>query len=103
LFRECLALCRDIGSKRLQTVCLIKLSAVLAGEGQPVRAARLLGAGEAQLAALGAGLWPADRATAEATARALSAALGPEALARARAEGEAMALGEAILYGLAER
>ena len=85
----------------MMAVCLLKLAAVLAAAGEAVRAGRLLGAGETELATLGAGIWPADRAAAEATAAALAGALGQEALDRARGEGQAMALDEAVAYALA--
>ncbi|HEX2516040.1 MAG TPA: tetratricopeptide repeat protein, partial [Chloroflexota bacterium] len=101
LLRESLTLCRELDSKRMMAVCLLKLADVLAAAGEPVRAARLLGAGETELATLGAGIWPADRAVAEATAGALAGALGQEALERARGEGQAMALQEAVAYALA--
>jgi hypothetical protein len=103
LLRECLTLFQDLGSKRMQAVCLIKLAATLAADGQPARAARLLGAGEAGLAIIGAGVWPADLAVAEATATALSAALGAAPLAAARAEGAALPLDAAVLLGLSAR
>jgi non-specific serine/threonine protein kinase len=103
LYRECLTLYQDLGSKRMLAVSLTKLAAALAADAQPEQAARLLGAGEAGLVALGAGVWPADRAVAEATAAALGAALGPKALAAARAEGAALSLDAAVRLGLAER
>ncbi|HVG95609.1 MAG TPA: tetratricopeptide repeat protein, partial [Chloroflexota bacterium] len=102
LYRECLTLYQELGSKRMLAVSLTKLAAALAAGDQPERAARLLGAGEAGLAALGAGVWPADRAMDEATAATLRAALGAAALAAARAAGAALSLDAAVLLGLAE-
>jgi hypothetical protein len=46
-FAEALALCRELGDQRWLALCLSGLAGVAAMQGQPVRAARLLGAAEA--------------------------------------------------------
>lgn len=56
--------------------CLIGLAAALAEAGDPVRGARLLGAGSTMLNRLGATLWPADQVEYQTTVDTLRNALG---------------------------
>ena len=104
LFAESLRLFQERGNKRGPAECLMGLAAVAATHGrQPegtVRAARLLGAAEAQFEAIGAAMWPADRLEYERSVTAARAALSEEVFAAAWAEGRAMTLEQAVAYAL---
>jgi hypothetical protein len=72
------------------------------GQGQTERAARLLGAGEALVEAIGGRIPPIDRRFYERTVAAARTALDEAAFAAALAEGRAMTLEAALAYALAE-
>jgi hypothetical protein len=101
-FRESLAMFRELGNKRGIVECLAGLAGLAAKQGQPQWAARLLGAVEALLGALGAAWWPADRVEYERNLAAIQAALDEETFAVAWAEGQAMTLEQAIAYASEE-
>ncbi len=69
------------------------------GEGAE-RAARLVGAAEAQFEAIGAALWPADRLEHERTIDAVRTHLDEANWQAAWAEGRTMSLEQAIAYAL---
>ena len=100
LGQECLRLLRDQGSRSGLDDCYERLAWVASARGDPLRAARLLGAAEAVRAATGARLAPVRRADHEGVVVAVRAALGAAALAAARAEGQAMAPEQALAYAL---
>jgi non-specific serine/threonine protein kinase len=96
LIEECLVLGRDLGARDLVAESLENLAWVAAVRGQPERAARLGGAAEALREALGAPLWPEQRAGHDQAMRAMRAALGEEAFAAGWAAGRVLPLEEAI-------
>jgi predicted ATPase/DNA-binding SARP family transcriptional activator len=86
---------------RFTAICLVGVAAVAAAVGQPERAGRLMGAAGAALAAVGARLWPAERADFERTLQAVRDQLGEAAFAAARAAGAALPLDQAVTEALA--
>jgi len=101
LYAESLALHRDIGDKRNIADGLENMAEMAVPAGQAGRAAHLLGAAAALRGAIGAPLDLAARAGQERLAEALGAALGPEGYARAHADGQSMALEQAVALALA--
>jgi non-specific serine/threonine protein kinase len=83
--------------------CLECLAEVAAAQGRPQRGARLMGAAEGLLDAIG-GSWPPYYvAGRERAMTVIRTALGDESSAAAWAEGRAMTLQQAIAYALEER
>jgi hypothetical protein len=78
------------------------LAAMAVARGQPVRAARLLGAADAVRTALAMQLLPIERPGHDEPARAARATLGEAAFAAALAEGQALTTEEAVAYALAD-
>ena len=107
LFAESLRLFEERGNRRGIAECLLGLAAVTITQGQhpadATRAARLLGAAEAQFWAIGAALWPADQRQHARTVAAVQAALNEEACAAAWEQGRAMTLDESVAAALAGR
>ncbi|CAA9518071.1 MAG: hypothetical protein AVDCRST_MAG12-3607 [uncultured Rubrobacteraceae bacterium] len=97
-FLESLALFRELEQRWGAMLCLAGLAGVAADSGQFGRAARLLGAVEANND--GPPVIPAHRAEYERTAAAARSALGDAEWAAARMEGRGMSIGEAVAYGL---
>ena len=100
-FREGLALARDAGDREDLAWILEGLAALAAARGQAERAAVLLGAATAQLAAMGADHKPYERSLRERTEARTAATLGDVAMAQAVASGAILAMPEAIELGLA--
>jgi len=73
---------------------------VAGGERQAERAAQLFGASEALLDAIGASLWPSNRADYERNLSVARASLSSEAFDAARAKGRAMSLEQAYTYAM---
>jgi hypothetical protein len=103
LHRESLEMRVEQGAKQGMVASLDGLAGVALGQGRPDRTARLMGAAEALLAALGASLPPGERDDHDRRVVDLRAALGEEAFAAAWAEGRAMSIEQAVEYGLEER
>jgi hypothetical protein len=80
--------------------CLDYLAAVAATVGQPLRAAALFGAAEAQWQASGAVRYEPDRAVYERDVASVQAQLEADAFAAAWARGQAMTAEQAIACGL---
>ena len=103
-FAESLRLFQEWGNKRGVAECLAGVATVAVGRAaeheRARRAARLLGAAEAQFEAIGAAMWPADRLEHRRTVAAVSSALGDEAFAAAWTAGRAISLEQAIAYAL---
>jgi non-specific serine/threonine protein kinase len=95
-YEEGLTILREIGDKPAIAVSLQAMAAVAAARGQGERTARLLGAANAQLKAVGARVEPALWDPHERNVSAVRAALGKEAFAAAWAEGRAISLDQAI-------
>jgi hypothetical protein len=72
------------------------LAGVATEFGEPGAGARLLGAAEGILSALGAPIYPRDQPVRKRALAALTKALEPERLAAAREAGRALSLEEAI-------
>ena len=90
-FEDSLALYREVGNEDGIAYCLAGLAGVAGAEGQPERAARLLGAAEALLEASGTHLIAADRAEYDHNVATVRAQLDEAAFAAAWAEGRALA------------
>jgi non-specific serine/threonine protein kinase len=86
-FLEALVAFRRVGDPRGVAECVIGLGCVRAAERRPAEAARLFGAGEAALEALGSTIWSSNRADYQRWARIARGALGAEAWTSARATG----------------
>ena len=86
-FREAVSEFHRVGDPRGVAECLIGLGCVRAAERRPTAAARLFGAGEAELAAMGSGVWPSNRADYQHWSRIAQGALGPEAWSAAWNDG----------------
>src|SRR5262249_11494538 len=78
---------RRVGDPRGVAECVIGLGCVRAAERRPAEAARLFGAGEAALEALGSTIWSSNRADYQRWARIARGALGAEAWTSAGATG----------------
>ena len=101
LFEEGLALHWRLGIERGVVECLAGLAAVLArqSDGRPAaaaQAARTLAAADARFAALGAGMWPADRVEFERAQARLREQLGAGAFAAACDEGRSLTVPAAL-------
>jgi tetratricopeptide (TPR) repeat protein len=99
-FRDGLALARDRGDKRVAAECLQGLAAVLGVKGQEPSSARLFGAAEALLEAIGATPSPAEETIRTTFVPSVQAAIGEEAFAAAQSAGRLLAPEEAIALAL---
>jgi non-specific serine/threonine protein kinase len=77
LFTRALRAFRRAGDQRGITDCVIGLGCVRSAERRPVEAARLFGAADGALEALGATVWPSNRADFQHWERIARAAVGP--------------------------
>ena len=100
LFKESLMLNREVGYPKGVSACLEALAGVALRQGQLIHAARLFGAAEASLEAIGGKLFPTDQAGHEHHLGALRAQMEESSLHAAWAEGKALTVDEAIDYGL---
>jgi predicted ATPase/DNA-binding NarL/FixJ family response regulator len=104
LFEESLAVCRGLaGRKRAVAYALHYLGVIANDQGQPLRAARLLGAAAALREAAGASVSPLDRAGHQHELAAARAAISTEHFVTAWEEGQAMSPEAAVDYALASR
>jgi DNA-binding CsgD family transcriptional regulator len=101
LFQDSLSLNGQVRSQRGVAACLVALAGVAAAEGQPLPAARLLGAAECLLERAGERLSPIDRAEAERQQAALRPRLGDAGFEAALAHGRALPLPDVIASVLA--
>ena len=91
---------RDIGGdRRALAECVIGLGAAAVRLRQPELAARLFGAAEATLEALGTSITPSNRADYERARSELAARLTPEQLAAYLAEGRQLSVEQALELG----
>jgi Flp pilus assembly protein TadD len=98
-FRESMTIFSETGSTASTTDAFIGLAAVGAAQGRPERSARLIGAADAVLEAIGRQLGGYEQRLHEATLATLRREL-PERAAILLAEGRALAREEAIAYAL---
>ena len=101
LYRESLALRRELNDPLETARSLEDLAVLAARQGQAERTARLLGANEAQCEAIGAAPPVAVRTEYEWTLATARSALGEERFAAVWAEGRALSLDQAVAYALA--
>lgn len=94
---ESLTLAREIASTTSTALALVGFAG-LAARGQPVRAARLIGAADGSLAAIDARWWPTEQFTYEFIVAHIHALLDDAAWNASYAEGRAMTLDQAIAY-----
>ena len=99
-FRESIALSREMEDKEDLAWCLEGFAALAAAEGNPKRAARLLGAAAALLDAMGGKFKPFERLLHDETMAATRSRLTPHSFDTARAEGESLSLEQAVEYAL---
>jgi len=85
-----LELYKELGDERACAECLHALGGVAAAQGRALAAAQLWGAADALRERLGAALTPDEKAIEELFASIVEAELGPEELARLRAEGRSL-------------
>ncbi|HEX9440857.1 MAG TPA: hypothetical protein VF909_14320, partial [Roseiflexaceae bacterium] len=100
LLREALVLQQSHAGKGSIASSLERFAGIAAGQGQPDRAARLLGAAEALRKAIGAPLPPVERPDYERTVAAARAQLDAATFATAWAEGQALTLEQVIAEAL---
>jgi predicted ATPase/class 3 adenylate cyclase len=99
-YAEGLLLAYELGKKSHASGCLTWLAGIAALQGQPLRAARLVGAAQAlrEPGELTAG--PADRAQLDEDLAVVRSALDEQTFAAAAAEGRAMSFEQAVAYAL---
>jgi DNA-binding CsgD family transcriptional regulator len=90
LFIDALRAFRRVGDQRGIADCLIGLGCVRAAERRPAEAARLFGAGDATLEAVGSVVWPSNRADYQHWQRIARAAMGTHAWEEAWTSGRAL-------------
>jgi predicted ATPase/DNA-binding CsgD family transcriptional regulator len=90
LFRESLDTSGRQGNRQRSLRCLVGVASLALRAGEPVRTVRLLGAVEAEYAALGAVQAPERRRAADGAAAVARDALGGDAFATALAEGRSL-------------
>lgn len=95
-----LALARQVGDNWGVTMAVGALGALMLAEGQPERAAGLLGAAQARLDSIAAHFWPLDRFEYDRTLQTLDSMLGPEAAGHHADQGRALSLEQAVTYAL---
>lgn len=100
LCRDSLALFWELRDKRRLAECLRDTAKIRAACGRHETAARLLGAANALHDAIGASASSSERADRERCAADIQAALGTRAFTRARTQGQAMTLEEAVADAL---
>jgi predicted ATPase len=100
LLTEGLILFRELGARRYICQDFAALAGPVAAQGHPQAAARLLGASEARLGAMGIGLQAGDRRDIERYEAAVRAQLDEATFDAAWAEGRAMSFEQAVSYAL---
>ena len=102
LIREALLLGRGLGARHQLASTLAQMIGPVAALGRPERAARLLGAAEAVLEALGSSLQPGDQHEIDHYVADLRAGMDTASFEAARQAGRGLSLEEAIRYALEE-
>jgi tetratricopeptide (TPR) repeat protein len=98
LFAEALELHREIGNRMGMVECLIGLASVAVTQGQPQRAATLLGVADTLLSSLNVPLFAAEQMVYQQTAEVGGQVLGVQAWEAAFESGQAMTLAEALSF-----
>ena len=99
LFTKALRVFRRIGDQRGVAECLIGLGCVRSAERRPADAARLFGAGDAALEALGSVVWPSNRADYQHWEKIARAAISPRAWEDGWTSARALGLAARIAIG----
>jgi non-specific serine/threonine protein kinase len=100
--KEALGLHRDLNAKYPFAMDLAFLAGPITAQGNPERAAQLLGASEALLKAMGLGQQPQDQPIVDRFEAAVRQQLNEEAFKAAWEKGQSMSLEQAIAYALEE-
>ena len=95
-FSAALGRFRHVDDQRGMVECLIGLAGVLAAAGEAETAARLFGASDAALEALGAAIWPSNRSDYERCLARARGALDPEVFGAAWDAGRSLLLDDAF-------
>ena len=98
--KEALELHRDLNAKYPFAMDLAFLAGPITAQGNPERAAQLLGASEALLKAMGLGQQPQDQPIVDQFEAAVRQQLNEEAFKAAWEKGQSMSLEQAIAYAL---
>jgi predicted ATPase len=93
---DALSIAERLGSTIDIAIAVFGLAGVAAARGEPLRAARLLGAAEAMIKELGARLWPADRLDFDHHMAVARAQTDQEAFEKARLQGREMGVEDTI-------
>ena|SRR5215472_1035083 len=96
LFARALAQFQRQGDRRGVAECVLGLAGVRAAEGDAAAAACLLGAGEAELAALGGQIWPPNRSDYGRSVACTQTALDGASFEAARERGRSPSVDDAI-------
>ncbi len=102
LFQESLILSREHGIRVGIAYCLAGLGGVSAVKGDPVRAARLLGAAAELFHTVGQKMQPVDQVEFDRSVVTIHAGIDEAAFAAAWAEGREMSLDAAVAFALSE-
>jgi predicted ATPase/DNA-binding CsgD family transcriptional regulator len=102
LMKEAVAIMGELEAKYFIAFGLAAMAGPVGAKGQPERAARLLGASEALLEAMGVDFQPADRFAVDRYRVAVRRQLDDATFEAAWAEGRAMSLEQAVAYALGE-
>ena len=102
LYEQSLAMWSEIGDKQGAALSLAGLGEATVESNQPQRGARLLGASDALYEALGTVMDTDDRIPYDRAVASARSQLGEEAFEKARQEGQAMSMEQAIAYALQE-
>jgi predicted ATPase/DNA-binding CsgD family transcriptional regulator len=102
MLAESLTLSKELGDKGTLSMSLEGLACVAGAEGEALRAARLFGAAEALMEAIGYRLVPQENAMLEPYRASVRSRLGEVASEEAVAQGGAMGLDQATAYALSE-
>lgn len=100
LIKRAVKLFKDLNTNYGMATCIATLAGPAAKLGYPQRAARLLGAANAELESLGTGHQPSDQIEIKMFILDVRQALSPEEFQKAWDEGRAMSIREAVGYAL---
>lgn len=102
LIRKSIAIWSEIGRVSFIGFALVDLAGIIAGQGQPERAAKLLGAAERIRESVGVPVWSSDQARYAKSDAAVRAALGEHAFGDAHRRGREMPWEQVIAVALPE-
>jgi len=100
LIREALTITVELNTKYFTGLCIAMLAGPVGANGQPERAARLLGASEGILLSLDASLQPADQIEIDCYLADIRAQLDEKIYNDACSQGRAMSIEDAVAYAL---